>query len=93
MELRRDGVMRWQDICVQLALGMGGFSYVRIVNYGQNCVPVLLTFLQKTEKITCAANIFSNLESFQCVCGRTFRRKGDLSRHRNFCRGSNLLLV
>jgi len=47
MELRRDGVMRWQEICVQLALGMGGF---RIVNSGQSFVPVLLTFLHKTEE-------------------------------------------
>jgi len=52
---------------VQLALGMGGFSYARIVNNDQSCVPVLLTFLHKTGTITCAANIFSNLESFQCV--------------------------
>ena len=41
MELRRDGMMRWQEICMQLALGMGGFSYVRIIDCGQSCVPVL----------------------------------------------------
>ena len=50
MELIRDGVMRWQEICMQLVLGMGGFDYVRFVNCGQSCVPVLLTFLHKTEE-------------------------------------------
>ena len=35
---------------MQLALRMGGFSYARIVNSGQSCVPVLLTFLHKTEE-------------------------------------------
>ena len=34
---------------MQLVLGMGGFSYARIVNSGQSCVPVLLTFLHKTD--------------------------------------------
>ena len=56
------------------------------------CVYVCVRVCVYVCVITCAANIFSNLESCQCVCGRTLRRKGDLSRHRNFCRGSNLLL-
>jgi len=58
---------------MQLVLGMGSFSYSRIVNSGQSCVPVLLTFLHKTEKQSLVLLIFfSNLESFQSVCGHTF---------------------
>jgi len=53
MELTRDGVMRWQEICMQLALGMGGFGYARIVNCGQSCVPV-----HKTEKQSLVLLIF-----------------------------------
>ena len=34
MESRRDGVTRLQEICEQLVLRMGGFSYARIVNSG-----------------------------------------------------------
>jgi len=51
-------VMRWQEICVQLALGMGSFSYTRIVNSGQSCVPVVLTFLHKTEEQSLVLLIF-----------------------------------
>ena len=58
MELRRDGVMRWQEICVQLALGMGGLGYARIINCSQSCVPVLLTFLHKTEEQSLVLLIF-----------------------------------
>jgi len=58
MEFRRDGVMRWQEICVQSALGIGGFSYARVVNSGLSCVPVLLTFLHKTEKQSLVVLIF-----------------------------------
>jgi len=55
---------------MQLALEIGGF---RIVNCSQSCIPVLLTFLHKTEEQSLVLLIFfSNLESFQCVCGRTF---------------------
>jgi len=65
------------EICVQLALGMGGFRYARIVNSGQSCVPVLLTFLHKTEEQSLVLLIFfSNVESFQCVCGRFFPKEG-----------------
>ena len=32
----------------------------------------------------CSWNIWSLWESFQCVCGRAFRRKGNLSGHCNF---------
>ena len=58
MELRRDGVMRWQ------ALGMGGFSYSRIVNSRQSCVPVLLTFLHKTEEQLLVLLIFFQIWNY-----------------------------
>ena len=34
---------------------------------------------------TCAANRRSQDRSFACGCGRTFRRQGDLTRHKRFC--------
>jgi len=43
---------------VQLALGMGGFGYARIVNCGQSCVPVLLTFLHKIKEQSLVLLIF-----------------------------------
>jgi len=57
---------------------------VRVCAYVNACAHVCV--------ITCDANIFSNLESCQCVFGGILQRKGDLSRHRNVFRGSNLLL-
>ena len=38
---------------------------------------------------TCAANCQDQGRSFVCQCGRTFRRQGDLTRHRKFCRWGN----
>ena len=51
MELKRGSVMRLQEICVPLVLGMDGFSYARIISNGQSrrCAPVLLTFFYKAE--------------------------------------------
>ena len=42
---------------------------------------------------TCAANIFSDPRTFYCVCGRHFRRLGDLTRHCAFCGATSLSLV
>ncbi len=35
----------------------------------------------------CAANTSQPRDTFQCSCSRTFRRKGDLTRHSRFCDG------
>ena len=37
----------------------------------------------------CAANRHSGSSDFNCQCGRTFRRKGDLTRHSRFCAHNN----
>lgn len=37
---------------------------------------------------TCAANRQAQERFFVCQCGRTFRRQGDLTRHKKFCRGN-----
>ena len=90
---------RWHDEVVgdlhAMSVGDEWFRLCQIVSSGQRCVPELLKFWHKTEGqlITCAANVFSNIGTFYCVCGRCFRRKGDLTRHCNFCGASNLLLV
>ena len=34
---------------------------------------------------TCAANRASQERNFPCICGRRFKRQGDLTRHRHFC--------
>ena len=34
---------------------------------------------------TCAANHQAQASSFRCLCGRVFRRQGDLTRHKKFC--------
>jgi len=57
---------------------------VRIVNSGQRYVPVLLTLLHKTEGHLLVLPTFSNLGScFYCICGHSFRRKGDLTWHQS----------
>ena len=53
---------------MQLALGMGGFSYARVVNYGQSCVPVLLTFLHKIEEQSLVLLTFSQIWDLFSVC-------------------------
>ena len=42
-------MIRLQEICVPLVLGMGGFSSARIVSNGQKCAPALLKLLHKAE--------------------------------------------
>ncbi len=37
-------------------------------------------------KSTCLANREPQSRVFGCACGRSFRRQGDLTRHRRFCR-------
>ena len=50
---------RWHDeVAGDLPLGMGGFGYARIVNCCQSCIPVLLTFLHKTEEQSLVLLIF-----------------------------------
>ena len=37
-------------------------------------------------KNTCSANaVATQNATFACTCGRSFRRRGDLTRHRRFC--------
>ena len=43
MELRRGGMMRLQEICLPLVLGIDGFRHTRIIGNGQRCAPELLT--------------------------------------------------
>jgi len=33
----------------------------------------------------CTANRPSQSQTYSCTCGRTFKRPGDLTRHKNFC--------
>ena len=42
-----------------------------------------------TEDRICIANTSQPAGTFPCCCGRTFRRKGDLTRHSQFCDGTN----
>jgi len=49
VELRRGDMMRLQEICAPLVLGMDGFSFARIVSNGRRCALVLLAFLYKAE--------------------------------------------
>ena len=85
---------RWRDEIVGdlRAVGVGDGWYQLCQNrrqWSETCSSAVDILAQHRGTITCAANIFSNLGTFQCVCGRSFRRKGDLTRHRNFCRASN----
>ena len=43
----------------------------------------------QSEASECAANRCSGNRDFSCQCGRTFRRKGDLTRHSRFCAYNN----
>ena len=40
---------------------------------------------QCREGNTCAANRASQERNFPCICGRRFKRQGDLTRHRHLC--------
>ena len=53
---------------MQFVLGMGGFSYARIVNSGQSCVPMLLTFLHKTKEQLLVLLTFSQTWDLFSVC-------------------------
>jgi len=53
---------------MQLVLGMGGFSYARIVNSGQSCILALLTFLHKTEEQSLVLPIFFQIWNLFSVC-------------------------
>ena len=37
------------------------------------------------QKTRCAANNQPQSSEFNCTCGRSFRRQGDLTRHKRFC--------
>ena len=41
------------------------------------------------QKNKCPANNQPQPSRFDCACGRSFRRNGDLTRHKRFCRHSN----
>ena len=44
------------------------------------------------QKNVCPANARSQTRTFICDCGRSFRRKGDLTRHSRFCSHCNKLI-
>lgn len=44
---------------------------------------------QTRQRNTCPANNQSQSRSFNCACGRSFRRQGDLTRHKRFCSHSD----
>ena len=81
-------------ICVPWVLGMNGSSCVKnCKQWSEMCSSAVDVLAQNRGTITCAANVFSNLRTFYCVCGRCFRKKGDLTRHCKFCGASILLLA
>ena len=41
------------------------------------------------QKNKCPANNPPQTSTFNCVCRRSFRRKGDLTRHKHFCSHPN----
>ena len=89
---------RWRDELVRdlcaICVGDGWFQLCQDrKQWSELCSNAVDILAQNKGTIACAANIFSNLGSFQCVCGCTFQRKGNLSRHHNCCGVFNLLLV
>jgi len=54
--------------------------------WSEICSSAVEILAQNKGTITYAANSFFNLRTFQCSCDHSFRRKGDMARHRNFCR-------
>ena len=50
--------------------------------WSELCSCAVDVLAQSRGRNTGAANIFSNLGIFYCVCGRHFRRQGDITRHR-----------
>ena len=40
---------------------------------------------RSSQRNTCSANDQPQSHQFNCTCGRSFRRQGDLTRHRRFC--------
>ena len=49
------------------------------------CAVAVDEVAQCREENTCTANRASQERNFICICGRRFRRSGDLTRHRRFC--------
>jgi len=78
------------------AIGVGDGWFQLCQDHKQRseiCSSAINILAQSRGTITCAANIFTNLGTFQCSCSRSFQRKSDLTKHRNFCRVTDFLLV
>ena len=75
----------------KLDLLVGELGRYKMADWSEMCSNSIDVLVQKRRVLTCAANVFSGLGTYHCVCG--FRRKNGLTRHRNFCGPSNLSLV
>jgi len=86
---------RWHDeVAGDLhAIGVGWFQLCQDHKQcSEICSSAINILAQSRGTVSYAANIFNNLET-NCMCGRSFRRKSDLTRHRNFCKATDLSLV
>ena len=80
---------RWRDIVFAdlKAMGISDIWYERCQDrqwWKMECKKgIEATIVQRCQN-TCSANRSTNL-IFPCHCGRSFRRRGDLTRHQRFC--------
>jgi len=82
---------RWRDLALA-DITMTGIEdwYTTAQDRGEwaaCCQPPAADSSVPAEGRVCAANQSQLAGDFQCGCGRSFRRKGDLTRHSRFCDG------
>jgi len=83
---------RWRDLAVMdvRTLGIEG-DWFTIAQDRQQWSTTCEQYHLSGEGVeVCAANRPSLPQIFSCTCGRTFKRSGDLTRHKNFCGTQNL---
>ena len=85
----RHGVKRrWRDLVLADIRAMGIEDwYTSAQDRGEWAALCRGAGMESTGDGTCTANISQPTDASQCPCGRTFRRRGDLTRHSHFCDG------
>ena len=88
----RHGVKRrWHDLVLADIRAMGIEDWYTAAQdrrkWATMCQRTDFDAVNATGDGICAANTSQPTHTFQCVCGRIFRRRGDLRRHSRFCDG------
>ena len=78
---------RWRDLAVMdvRTLGIEGDWFTVAQDRQQWSTICEQIHLPDDVVEVCAANRFSQSQTFSCTCGRIFKHSGDLLRHKKFC--------